>query len=576
MAEAASKVEDSLPVKALNILSKPVKLVLEKTAEYLEGDSRSLGYLDSTTKARYINIPTPAWYPESFLRSLKSSFYLKMINNTKYRNGEDDNPNKTKLEFYNTNNKSDGSFTGMLKSAVKSLVSVGVNQVRSITSKIDGAISGINTLINGNSSSSSGSAYESIAANQKIPFLAAQPYLEIRGIHVMESLKAGSDILNGTLSCIDSSLNALTDLLTGDVDFGTLFSDTNEKLKKAFIDTFLDKSQRMTITGKDRETSWTSIIGSIFDEKYRMHSVAEKLIQQSVAGRYTMMCKVPLIYNDAVVIQSTGSEGFKRGAIGYQLKGSSGDGKNAAQKLLADVTQDLNVGLSEMIKWIYDVNGASYTMTPVKTKFTIYNDTFEHFLTNYTFIIGFMATTKAVTDGFLVRAPYLYDIIIPGGMRYMLCTCNASIKNVGNIRMLSANTDSIAKQFNEGLGVPLNCDAIRYIPDAYEVSLEFKSVLPDLWNFIDSYINMNTKSNDKRPHIGQEISSTLATFVKTLAEPKKQEDADKAAAALKAKAQEESGKVKAETENTNAKLDAAMQAYDVGGIQKYVKIAYGN
>ena len=575
MAEGASIVEDSLPVKALNILSKPVKLVLEAVGNYLEGDSRSLGYLDSTTKARYINIPTPAWYPDSFLRSLKSSFYLKMINNSKYRNA-DDNQNSTKLEFYNTKNKSNGSFKGMLKSAVKSLVSVGVNQVRSITSKIDGAISGINTLINGNSSLSSGSAYDSIAANQKIPFLAAQPYLEIRGIHVMEELKAGRDILNGTLSCIDSSLNALTDLFTGDVDFGTLFSDTNEKLKKAFIDTFLDKSQRMTVTGKDRETSWTSIIGSIFDDKYRMHSVAEKLIQQSVAGRYTMMCKVPLINNEAAVIQSTGHEGFKRGAIGYQLKGSSGDGKNAAQKLLASFTQDLNVGLSEMIKWIYDVNGASYTMTPVKTKFTIYNDTFEHFLTNYTFIIGFMATTKAVTDGFLVRAPYLYDIIIPGGMRYMLCTCNASIKNIGNIRMLSEDTDSIAQQFNKGLGVPLNGDAIRYIPDAYEVSLEFKSVLPDLWNFIDSYINMNTQSNDKRPHIGQEISSTLATFVKTLAEQKKQADADKAEAERKAKAQEESVKVKAETEDTKAKLDAAMQTYDVGGIQKYTKTAYGN
>ena len=88
----------------------------------------------------------------------------------------------------------------------------------------------------------------------------------------------------------------------------------------------------------------------------------------------------------------------------------------------------MEIGWSEPLSWT-SANMSQFT--PLRANFAIFNDTFEHFITNYAFIIEFMATTKAVTDMIFIRSPYLYDVEIPGGLRYNLCSCTASITPIG-------------------------------------------------------------------------------------------------------------------------------------------------
>ncbi len=489
---------------------------VEAMKKYLDHDSRGIG-VSGPNDIKYIQIPTPAWYPDSFMRSIKNSAYLKMINNSSYLN-RNENENRTKLEFYEE--KTGGNIVmNALQGAVKSLVSTGVNQVMSVANKAQGIYDSVASLFSKNETKDPTLA-QTIVENQQIPFLAAQPYIEVRGIHLTEGIRASCEILQSALKMTNSAWGVVKDVVT--LDFSAAANalmSGNKAVIKAVSKTFFSAETVNNIGASkkiaDYPNDWSQLLELIFGNDLRLHGVAEQLIRQSIVGRYTMSCKIPYINNkNANLIQSTGQGNFKNGAFGYEKTGEKA--KDTVEKLAQSATEDLNLGLSDMIKWIYNPKGDdSYTVSPVDTTFTIYNDTMEHFLVNYAFVFSFMATTKATTDGILVRAPYVYDIIIPGGVRYMLCKCEASVKNVGKMRCLSADTDQIAKLFNKSMGVPINANSIKYIPDAYEVHIKFTSLLPDLWNFIESYINMNTQS-EKDIAIGTEISSTLATFAKTL------------------------------------------------------------
>lgn len=491
----------------MNILSDFLFKSADVMKDYLDGDSRGMGKTDSKGVS-YLQIPTPAWYPDSFMRSLKNSNYLKMVNNSSYLNG-DDNPNNTKLEFYKESSGGN-AILNALNNGVKKIVSVGMNQVMSVANKAQGIYDSVSSLFGGDDGDKKMSLSASMLENQRIPFLAAQPYIEVRGIHVTENVRSTLEIIQSVTKMADSAWQTVKDAIKLDFSaVGDALGKGNDAVIKAVNSTFF-------ADGKDAPKDWKEMITKMFSNDYRLHGVAEQMIRQCVSGRYTMTCKIPLIANrNATLIQSSGQGGFKNGATGYQLTGNK-KSDDFVTMMKQTATEDFNIGLSDMIKWVYDPKGEeSYTASPVDTTFTIYNDTLEHFMVNYAFIFGFMSTTKATTDGFLVRAPYLYDIIVPGGVRYMLCTCDASVKCVGKMRRLTADTDSIGRMFNNAMHVPINGNSIEYIPDAYEVRVKFKSALPDLWNFIEAYINMNTQSQKYVP-IGTEISSTLATFAKNL------------------------------------------------------------
>lgn len=498
---------------------------------YLDYDSRGMGYKDSKTGIRYMNIPTPAWYPDSFIRSLKNSLYLKMINNAAYENKDMTAPaykNPLCLKFYEETTGGNGVMNA-LKGALKQIVTVGVNQVSSVINQVQSAYDSVTSLFSSGDSGKKGVDLEHNAdANLAIPFLASVPYIEVKGIHVTEGVKATIEILKSALKMADSAWSVVKNMCKLDFSaIGQSFANGNTAIIKAIAQTFFSADAIKThasAKGKDAAETypndWSQLFELIFSNDMRLHGVSEQLIRQSLVGRYTMSCKIPyLATNKGDLIKSTGQEGFKGGANSYEKAvDNPKDGAKDKKTVIArSLTQDLNIGVSDMIKWMYNTKEESYTATPVDTTFTIYNDTFEHFMVNYAFIYGFMSTTKATTDGILVRAPYVYDVTIPGGVRYMMCSCEASVKCIGKMRRLSNDMNTIGGLLNDALGIPVNGNAIEFVPDAYEVHIKFKSLLPDLWNFIESYINMNTQSTKSVP-MGTEISSTLATFAKNLTE----------------------------------------------------------
>jgi hypothetical protein len=138
-------------------------------------------------------------------------------------------------------------------------------------------------------------------------------------------------------------------------------------------------------------------------------------------------------------------------------------------------------------------------------------------LTNLAFIWSFGATTQAVTDYIMFRPPYLYDIEVPGGVRYKYCTCGFQVTAMGKLRRVTslqqngsnANGDTLCKLFKSICGIDVNPNAISHVPDYYKVDIVFRSLLPNMWNFIDSFLH----DGNTVPSTGKELRHMLAKLV---------------------------------------------------------------
>jgi hypothetical protein len=502
--------EDTLKT-AIDGFVKNTMGVINTASELYSGDSRGIG-TDKDLKATFI-IPTPAWFPDSLIRSLDKSLYTKMLNSSAYESPYNIERGGLVLDFYNDSGV--GFLKSMANSAVNSIVSVAANQIASITSKVDSAINTIGGMFGKDEKITYS---DLIDINNNKLFLTEQPYVVIKGIHVQEYGSLRITLLKKAIELVKSG-------------FDDIFNDSKPKQTESFeqkatntlnsmntvIKNFISKYY-LTDETNISDKPWTDIIQKMSSPQYRLHGLAETFLSSIAIGRYSMMCKLPYIGSSSAMIQSSGEHGWNS-PVTNNASGGIGDVLN----VIGGIT-GMEIGWSEPLSWT-SANMSQFT--PLRANFAIFNDTFEHFITNYAFIVEFMATTKAVTDMIFIRSPYLYDIEIPGGLRYNLCSCTASISPIGKMRKLSYDESHIKSVMNDVFNINLNPASVQYIPDAYNVSLEFKSILPDLWNFADGYIRGLTGRYQHHPgtppgfgfggyNVGDELDNRLTKFVSDL------------------------------------------------------------
>lgn len=506
--------DDTLKKSVDNFIDSTIGVVNTASKLY-SGDSRGIG-TDKDLTSEFI-VPTPAWFPDSLIRSLDKSLYTKMLNSSAYMSPDEIEKGGLVLDFYNDSGA--GFLASMWNSAVNSIVSVAANQIASITSKVDSAINTVGGMIDSVFGDKKTISYSDlIAANNNKLFLTEQPYVVIKGIHVQEYGSQRITLLQKAIPLVKSA-------------FDSLFNDSTSKQSKSFDKTITDTlasingvikkfigEYYLTDEKNISDKSWSDIITTMGKSQYRLHGLAETFLSSIAIGHYSMMCKLPYIGSSSAMIQSSGEHGWNS-PVTNNASGIIGGVLNAIGGLTG-----MEIGWSEPLSWT-SANMSQFT--PLRANFAIFNDTFEHFITNYAFIIEFMATTKAVTDTIFIRSPYLYDVEIPGGLRYNLCSCTASISPIGKMRKLSYNESHIKSVMSDVFNITLNPASVQYIPDAYNVSLEFKSILPDLWNFADGYIRGLTGRFQHHPgtppgfgfggyNVGDNIDTKLTKFVNAL------------------------------------------------------------
>lgn len=445
--------------------------------KYVYRDANNDYYGSEGGKKQIHVLPTPAWVPESYIRSQKKNFYLSMFNpQAVFGTG-----NGTPLEFYK---EESSSFPmGMLKNIGKSALTLVANQVGAMANTAQGVVNSVKGLL--------GIEDDEPPAND--PFLENQPYVNVYGINMSPDLKTHIEI-------IKQAFNLIKDIMNTDSGLGDLV----DRLGKGVMNAI--KAILKNQPGAASINDFSSLWAHISKNENREHSILELMLTKSFIGSYLQFVKIPY-QHPAVSFQSCKG----------QWSGGFGDSSDFINKFVGSAYV---MGSVEKISW----SPQNLTMqTPITIDFNMYNDTFEHLATNFYFMLGFLAGSKATTDMIFMRSPYLYDIEVPGGGRYRLCTCDCTFKPVGRMRRLGYSMAYELAKFSpwggawtlKELGESCSPHNGFYFPDAWSVNIQFKSVLPDTWNFLSTYYFNKAR---KDPKLGDTITNILGEAVKGFAE----------------------------------------------------------
>ena len=429
------------------------------------------------------NLPVPAWVPASYMRSQKRNLYLKMLNPASVGG-------KGTLAFFK---ESKSDWKSKLAGIGSSVLTAVTNQVGAVCNTAQGLVGSVMDTL--------GLSDDETTSSVADPFLENQPYVKVYGIKPTPDLAQNLEIIRQAWNIIKNVLNT-------DNGFKKYVDNMKTALMKAITE-YLQPSGGTKINGFD------DLWKVLSDNNSREHSLLERLMINSVPGKYMQFSMLPCVSN---IVGFESCEGSWQGGFTGESQGMG----NSLAKLTG-----LSVGSVEKLEW-----SATNLMrtSPITVSFSMYNDTYQHFKRNFYFILGFTAGAKATTDVIFVCPPYLYDVEIPGGGRYRFCKCRCTFTPVGKMRKM---TDTMKAEFIKsspwGSGNFSKIDI--YIPDAWEANIEFTSVLPDTWNFLSSYY---FGTADNAPKLGDTVDNLLGHFAKSFAtELNNIEAADKAEAAKK-------------------------------------------
>lgn len=270
----------------------------------------------------------------------------------------------------------------------------------------------------------------------------------------------------------------------------------------------------LNTVGANFKTMWKGITGhEDFASSYTPENrikFAVIIYRSLISGTYTAYYELPFMNDESRnYLSSDGNSGWKSENLGTALDGVIpfiNQIKSFASKFMEG-----GIDIASRPKW----NSSSVTnYQPIKTNFTLFNDTYEHFEQNLKFIHTFVAGNLWVQDVLVQRSSSLYDVEIPGRTRQCFCSANVSVKYSGKVRINdkifagSGDMISLDDVVNGKLLLQphmdlKNRDLLRYIPDAFEVDVEFHSLVPNNFNTYMSYVSFN----DVIPSVGGTISS---------------------------------------------------------------------
>ena len=479
-------------------------------------DKKTNKIVDAAFSNYFYDIQDPAWYPDSFIRSKMKNLYNNMLNTARFAltyskfkveqpltdegqigavtgiSDEDankvENSNKA-LDFYFSPDK--GMVGNIVSSICKSVVSYAYSQVSGIIGVAEQGFSLLNNLQNDQNNSST---QKDVTYTPETLFLSTQPMIDVQGIMTDERLIKQLEVANAAVSYLRGifEAHALSSQTLSNF-INSLKADTEQFFREIVLKYLLPADEYANSKNKPL----TEIFSSLSTRPdFRLHGLAEKIFMTMIYGNYKAHFRIPMSQKDV-------SFGIANGQMGWQ--GSDSNLIDAGNELSA-----IGQGLSEINipnvfmrkKWVQTSvieSGRTFSCS-----FYLFNDTLEHFMLNFNYIIHILALCSPITDTSFVRPPYLFNIKIPGGLRYLLCSCTCNIRNIGKIRKLGSReyVANIMKHITEQFAwiEDLASDELTYCPDGYQVTLEFKSLIPPTWNFDQAYLTNMDIGVPKEPN----------------------------------------------------------------------------
>lgn len=460
----------------------------------------------------YQDLLDPAWYPDSMVRSIKHNLYNNMLNKSRFvcsseKRMTDKEANKIEnskkaLDFYYKQDY------GFLLNNVKSVVQKVVSNAYSQISSIAGVLDKVGNFLSGNKKE------ENDELTVGDLYLINQPMLDIQGIlttekvyDLLSALSNVRDFITNAFTTISNSVsksaNPSIGVDTQDI-INYLTATTPEKIKNIIKNMFNVDINEMLSLNSLTEFLTTKVIGTT-----RIHNLSEKILLSIVSGTYKIHFRAPFIKNDSIFNTANGN--------GWGLNSLDG-GKLGTGQLSEDLNDLTGIMIPDIaMRYQYNISEAYENPNEISTTFVLFNDTLEHFIINFRYVMYIIAMCKPVTDGLTIRPPYLFNVCVPGGLRHLLCACSVNISNLGQVRKIGNDSyaaeilKSIVDPLNPKEGFSLSHTALSYVPDAYKVSLKFKPLLSNTWNFDQAYLTNveigvpKELNNEFKPYYREEV-----------------------------------------------------------------------
>lgn len=243
-------------------------------------------------------------------------------------------------------------------------------------------------------------------------------------------------------------------------------------------------------------------------ERIMMHDFPKFMYYKLQSVTNSNVYVIPNNLNDKLLYNSDGTKGWSKGgmAVSQAVDNIPLVGGLISKLLKGPLGIFDNLRISYMPYWESE-NGQD-ARPVVKIEFELVNDTVESALNNFLFVNTIVPNNKIVQYGMFQHSPCLYDVKIGGYDRLFACAGKFEVKHKGMLRIPSNEFfNKIQKHVNKTITDVYNSipefikglrdyDLIR-IPDTYEVTMEFTSLLPASFNnYMFTYSTNTSIAND--------------------------------------------------------------------------------
>lgn len=328
-----------------------------------------------------------------------------------------------------------------------------------------------------------------------------------------ERVKIFDDIPHANVTEIQplQSLEFVVDIFSQIADLANFWFEGKGDIKR-IKDTFSSIKSAMP----KKQSAYLGFLDNINDAEKAVLAIPNFMYSQLIGGTVRGKYRIP----------------FSPQETYWNARGSSGwESRTLAQQFVGGT-------VSNFIKKIpgagqFDIAGRPRFISPNEThdEFTStfhlfnYNDT--AIKANMKFIHSFISGAWWTQIGIIQTSSNLYDVEVPGRFRYLFCSADVKIEQVGKIRRLPSKIIEDLKsrivsleggplRSNLGLGkekYKLNDAYISMVPDTYRVTVTYKSLLP---NNLNTYLAYAITDHDNAIdslystyNIGQNLESGL-------------------------------------------------------------------
>lgn len=238
----------------------------------------------------------------------------------------------------------------------------------------------------------------------------------------------------------------------------------------------MELSREMTITESD-DKSYLSIV-----------KVPHILYYQMISSLSLNIFELP--FSGEFVREASGHGGWN---TGRGIKGIGGGGNGIFSKFISYFGDNIKVSMTPTWDGAADEEG-----TTIEFTVNLFNDSVDAACVNFVFVNTLLPGMMFTQYHIFQQSPSLFDIKVDGLGRYFMCSGSVKVEYKGVLRTpsptviknLATKYANPIYKFDENY---LRKSGLVKIPDSYQVTLQFKSLLPNSFN---NYIYSNCANNE--------------------------------------------------------------------------------